>query len=172
MGMKTLRVQSNPWAAIDAQARPCGVVIREQADNDATGIKYIGAKLTATEVAPKKWRKVGTAVETIQEARFDRSWTFIDGPVEVPAPGGKLTGYYSDRIKRNELLAYDVECARGAGVAFREPKVVIAESMAARKSEFDAQHGDGAFDELQPKPSKAEPQKVTADAPKSAKPKS
>lgn len=148
---QTLKVVANPWAAVDENARPCGRVVREQADNDVRGIKYIGAELVADEVQMRKTRRVGNAIETTQEARYDRRWKFSLAPVEVPAPKGKLTGYYSDRVRRNELLAANEATAAAAGLPkFIEPGVIIAESKALRRAEFDAQHGAGAFDALQP----------------------
>jgi hypothetical protein len=151
------KVLPNPWAAIDEKARPCGRVSMDQDEHNPQGGKFIGAKLVAIEVSPKKWRKIGRYIETTQEARYDRTWTFSTVPVEIPSTRGAPTGYYCDRIKRGELIAADPACAAAVGVPFRDPAAVIAASKAARRAEFDAQHGSGAFDALQPPESKSVP---------------
>lgn len=177
---KTLNVMANPWAAIDEQARPCGSVLMDLDEHNPHGGKYIGAKLKAVEVQPKKWRKVGRAIETTHEARYDRQWEFSDKPQQIPARNGAPSGYYQDRLRSRELIPADRECASACGVRFVSPAEAIEESKAARRLEFDAQHGTGAFDALQPvkevsvaAPVAAEPSpentQVTADPKRSAK---
>jgi hypothetical protein len=166
---KVLRVIANPWSAIDEKARPCGAVLMDLDEHNPKPGKYVGAKLVASETAPRRSRKVGKVFEVTQEARFVRTWDFSPNPQDVPAPNGVLTGYYRDRVIRNELLAADEECAAAARIQFRSPVTIIAESKAARRAEFDLQHGAGAFDALQPEepitetlrsePIKAEPQR-------------
>lgn len=148
--MKTLKVLPNPWSAIDAQARPCGAVMLDLDEHTSSPGKYIGAVMVATELTPRKWRKIGRYSETTQEARYERTWKFTNAPVSIPAPKGAPTGYYRDRLARGELIAADQECAIAARIPWRDPAIVLEESKSARRAEYDAQHGNGAFDALQP----------------------
>lgn len=171
MTPKILRVVANPWSAIDEKARPCGAVLMDLDEHNPKAGKYVGAKLVATEIAPRKSRKVGKIFEVTQEARFDRAWVFSPLPQEVPASNGCLTGYYRDRVVRNELLAADKECAAAARIEFVDPATIIAASKAARRAEYDAQHGVGAFDSMQPETTpETVRSEATADQKRSAKP--
>lgn len=146
--MNTFEVFTNPWAAIDHKARPSGAVLMDPVEHYQGGGKYVGAKLVAVQTAPKQWRKVGKYVETIAEAEYDRVWSFSIAPVEIPSIQGRPSDYYLDRIRNRELIPADEACAAAAGVPFVESEVVILESRAARKAEWDSQHGEGSFESL------------------------
>lgn len=145
----TFKVIANPWASIDALARPTGRVPLVSAGEARPG-KFVGAKLVANKLTERKTRKVGRYFEVIQDARYDRVWEFSSAPVEVDAEGGRPAPYYLERLREGSLIPADQSCATACGVEFADPAVVIAKSKEARRAEFDAQHGDGAFDELQP----------------------
>lgn len=148
--MNTFKVLANPWAAIDHKARPAGAVMLDPVDHYQGGGKYVGARLEAVQTAPKQWRKVGRHIETTMEAEYDRVWIFSSTPADIPSIQGRPSDYYLDRIRNREIIPADEPCAAAAGVPFVEPAMVIAESRAARKAEWDSQHGAGSFDSLQP----------------------
>lgn len=163
--MNTFKVLANPWAAIDHKARPAGAVMLDPVEHYQGGGKYVGAKLEAVQTAPKQWRRVGKHVETTMEAEYDRVWIFSNAPADIPSIQGRPSDYYLDRIRHNELIPADAACAAAAGVPFVEPAMVIAESRAARKAEWDSQYGDGSFESLQPtvaKPVAPQPEKAAA----------
>ena len=162
----TFKVIANPWASIDAQARPTGRVPLVN-DGEARPGKFVGAKLVANKLAERKTRKVGRYFEVTQDAVYDRVWEFSSSPVEVQAEGGRPAPYYLERLREGSLIPADPDCAVACGMEFIDPVVVIAKSKEARRSEFDAQHGSGAFDALQPQ-SVSEP--VRAPAPVTSEP--
>lgn len=145
----TFKVIANPWASIDAQARPTGRVPLVN-DGEARPGKFVGAKLVANKIVERKMRKVGRYLEVTQDAVYDRVWEFSSSPVEVQAEGGRPALYYFERLREGSLIPADPACAVACGMEFIDPVVVIAKSKAARRTEFDAQHGSGAFDALQP----------------------
>jgi hypothetical protein len=150
----TFKVIANPWASIDEQARPTGRVAVVSNQEVVAG-KFVGAKLVANQLVAKKTRKIGRYFETTQEAQFDRVWEFSSAPVDVESEGGRPSSYYLERIREGALIPADEACASACGVKFERPELAIERSKAARRSEFDAQHGAGAFDALQPAPAVA-----------------
>lgn len=139
-------------------------------EHNPSGGKYVGAKMQAEQLKASQTRRVGNLVETIVEAKHDRTWVFSSEPQETPN-----TGYYRDRAGRlpYELICADTATAKLVGVVFVDPQTVIAEAKGQRRAEYDAQHGDGAFDSLQPEPvtveQKAPVAKKTTAAPAAAK---
>lgn len=102
MANRKLSVVANPYCALDADGKPCGVVTRE----DNTDL-CIGAQLD---------------VEATAKARGKRQYTFSSEAVEVP-----MTAYYLRRLHDRELLPADAETARIAGIKeFELPSQAIA----------------------------------------------
>lgn len=161
--MNTFKVFSNPWAAIDHKARPSGAVLMDPVEHNPQGGKYVGAKLKAVQTSPRQTRKVGRYTEVLQEAAHDRIWEFSRAPADIPSVRGGVSDYYRDRIRTNDLIPADEACATAAGVKFIDPALVIASSRAKRKSEWDAQHGVGSFDSLQPIGETKQPEKTDSD---------
>lgn len=147
----TFKVIANPWASIDAQARPTGRV--PLVSDDGQSVKpgrFVGAKLVATQTAERKTRKIGRYFEVTQDAAFDRAWEFSSAPVDVPGFAGRPAPYYLEQLREGSLIPADEACAVACGVKFVSPADVIAKTKTTRRAEYDSQHGAGAFDALQP----------------------
>ena len=150
---KTLMLVANPWAAIDEQGRPCGACPRDTVeDNGALG--YVGARLEAKLIKAGSYRRVGNKDVILEHPEHDRTWVFATEPVRVPN-----TGFYRDRAGKSpyELFPGDAKTAAYLGYRdFVSAEKLIAEHRALRIAEFDAQHGEGSWQELEdernPKP--------------------
>ena len=155
---KTLMLVANPWAAIDAEGRPCGACRRDPAeDNPALG--HIGAKLNVTVIKPGSVRKIGRHEQVTEQPTEDRAWEFDPNPVRVPN-----TAYYRDRAGRvpYELFPGDINTARYLGYKdFTSAADLIDAHRKLRIAEFDAQHGEGSWQQLE---DERNPQTPTAPA--------
>lgn len=144
MQPKTLNLVANPWAAIDAEGLPSGQCLRDPVEDGAPG--YVGARIVgAVELRPKVTRNVNGVTQVISGARHLLTWEFDPKPVKVPN-----TGYYRDRAGKApfELFAGDARTAAALGQDFVEPAKQIEAHRLLRVAEFDAQHGQGAWQEL------------------------
>jgi hypothetical protein len=150
---KTLMLVANPWAAIDEQGRPCGACRRDPAeDNGALG--FVGARVEATLVKAGTTRRIGGKEVTLEHATHDRTWVFNPEPVRVPN-----TGFYRDRAAKlpYELFPGDAQTAAYLSYSnFTSAAKLIEAEKVKRIAEFDAQHGEGSWqqleDERNPKP--------------------
>lgn len=156
---KTLMLVANPWAAIDAEGRPCGACRRDPAeDNPALG--FVGAELIATLIAPGSIRKIGKHEQVTEAPTWERQWVFNPNPVKVPN-----TAYYRDRTAKapNELFPGDEKTAVYLGFkGFTSAADLIEAHRKLRVAEFDAQHGPGSWQQLE---DERNPQDTTAAAP-------
>ncbi len=142
---KTLSLVANPWAAIDELGRPSGACPPDPTED--TGRRgFIGATQTAKLVRAGHSRRVAGRSVVQESERHERTWEFDPNPVTLPN-----TGYYRDRAGKRpyELIAGDKRTAAALGVEFVEPKIIIEETRKLRVAEFDAQHGQGAWQELE-----------------------
>lgn len=143
---RTLNLVANPWAAIDADGRPCGACRRDPAeDNPALG--HVGAALKVTVITPGSVRKIGRHEQVTEQPTEDRAWEFDPNPVRVPN-----TAYYRDRAGRApyELFPGDAATARYLGYKdFTSSADLIEAHRKLRVAEFDAQHGEGSWQQLE-----------------------
>ena len=136
----TLSVIANPFAALDHEGRPAGVVLLDPVEHHPYGEhttdavtgqpryeprRYVGAEIDAE--ATQVVRRAG-AQGLGSSAQFDLQdtvWKFSAEPQTVPQ-----THYYLDRLRDGELFAADPATARLAGKPFVEPKEALAGARA------------------------------------------
>lgn len=160
---KTLMLVANPWAAIDANGRPCGACRRDPVEDNAA-LGYIGARLESQLIAPGSVRKVGRHEQVVEYPRYEREWVFDPNPVRVPN-----TAYYRDRTAKapHELFPGDAQTAKYLGFkSFNSAAELIEAHRRLRIAEFDAQHGEGSWQQLE---DERNPPDTTAPLPTPAK---
>lgn len=160
--IKTLSVLPNPWAAIDHQGRPSGVVLCDPVEHVPTRgdepRRFVGATMAA-----RMLREFPPGDPRSNEQ--DTTWTFVTEPVALPN-----TGYYRERIRSGELIAADSKTSRVAGQKnFVPPATALADARTAAIANWERDVGTpGAFAMLeaeraaaapQPEPPKAEPKR-------------
>jgi hypothetical protein len=143
---RTLMLVANPWAAIDAEGRPCGACRRDPVeDNPALG--FIGATLQAELIRPQTVRKVGRKEQVVERAKHDLTFEFTSTPVCVPN-----TAYYRDRAAKlpYELFPGDKRTADYLGYKdFVSADKLIEAAKKVAVATFDAESGEGTWQELE-----------------------
>lgn len=156
---RTLTLVANPWAAIDAEGRPCGACRRDPVE-DNPDLGFVGAVLEARLIKAQSSRRVGKREQIVEHARHDRTFRFDPNPVRVPN-----TAYYRDRAAKlpYELFPGDAKTAQYLGYKdFVSAERLIAESKAKAIKTFDAENGEGAWQEFEDE--RAEADKATKQA--------
>lgn len=122
-----LSVCANPYSEVDHLGRPCGV-IPYQPERGPRGnvcrMGYVGAEIDAGETLVEGRESVASALPLRQTQftvyRFrDEAETVPDHPV------------YREAVRTGHLVAADEATAKLCGVAFRDPREVIAMTKAA-----------------------------------------
>jgi len=149
--VKTLSVYSNPWAATDHEGRPSGAFPHDVSLPGMAG-RYVSATMQAIETQPQVTRTIGTMTEILNHAQHDRTWDFSDQAVTVPN-----SPYYMRAIKDGTLFPANEQTAQQAGLKLLSRAGYLKAARAAAKAEFDAMHGAGTFDSVNPpEPAKAD----------------
>lgn len=150
--IKSLLVLPNPWAAIDHQGRPSGVVMCDPVEHvptrDGEPRRFVGAHLDPVKTRMTREFARGDARSNEQ----DTVWVFATKPVDLPN-----TPYYRERIRHGELIAADEKTARVAGLKFADPGKVIEAARASAIAAWETEVGvPGAFAEMEKERAEAE----------------
>lgn len=137
-----IRVVPNPWLCLDSMGHPCAVVPIDPFKH-GTGRRWVGARLVANETRKREVERVGGLTQVVAEAEHTHDWQFESGPVRIP-----ISDYYLERIRHGELIAGDEFSAQKAGVPFVDPLTILSDAKARAVAEFDGQHGEGAWAQL------------------------
>ena len=124
----TLSVYCNPFASLDHEGRPSGVVLMDPVEHHSYGAatvdsvtgeprwepsRYVGATLDAEATTITKRAAAQGRGLSGQADLQDTVWAFSSEPQTVP-----LTSYYLARIRDGELIPADAQSAAVAGRPF------------------------------------------------------
>jgi hypothetical protein len=141
---KPLLVLPNPFLSLDgdgnfAHACPCA------SKHVAGSAQYVGATRTINvQVASEKvtWQSAARPGQkprmatAITPERSKAVYTFTTEPVELPD-----LPQYRKAIQSGDILAADVYTAQRAGIAFVEPREILARSRDIAAKQWAAEHG-------------------------------
>jgi hypothetical protein len=135
---RTLLVWPNPFAALDHEGRPHGIL---QFEPEGDGVRtfddrrFVGAQLTAEILGTLPTSHPNETAQTIQRTTF----VYADEPTPV-----RNTAYYTGAIRRGELFAADEASATEAGLGrFLDPgKALEAAREGARATWAILAHED------------------------------
>lgn len=143
MAKKFLLVYPNPFLHVDHDGYPnCACPCDMPEHTGMTVRRFVGAKFDQTNTF---------LLETLTEeellyrnARQQTRFAFeFAEPTKLP-----VTEYYKDRVRGGELIAADETTARIGGVAYVEPKQVLADAKAHALKHWAALHGPDEEPEL------------------------
>lgn len=140
--IRTLLVLPNPWAAIHPEKGPQGNCLVDVSGREGAPTRFVGATRAAVVVEKRP-------PNDPRGDRVDVAFTFpalkpgfLDGtPIEVPAS----SHYYRDRLADGSLVPADERTTRAVSCQFKSLKEAKAAGVAA----FDADHGEGSWEELE-----------------------
>lgn len=115
--LPTIRVLANPYAHLDHEGRPAGVVMLDPVEHapyasDGEPRRFVGAAIDTEKTEVYQRAAESSAQSDLQETH----WTFSNEVQELPR-----THYYLDAIRNGELFAGDEETADQVGIPFVEP---------------------------------------------------
>lgn len=139
----TLKVLPNPYASLDAQGNPDGVVRYDPALGLPGVVHYVGATVTAKWVdksgAPAGPLRPPPAVAKKNDAHFrpvERAVTFSGEAVDIPD-----SPYHRERVRDGSQIAADPQTARACGVPFLPYAAAIERAKARACEKYKAQTG-------------------------------
>jgi hypothetical protein len=132
---KTVRVLPNPWAFIHPEFGPQAAC---HVDTNGRGgaVAFVGAERVAKITEKRE--------NDIRGSRQETRFVFSDKPVEVAA----TSPYYLDRLQDGSLVPADAEALASLPSGHCKFKS-LGEAQAAGVAAFDAEHGTGAWAELE-----------------------
>lgn len=139
----TLKVLPNPYASLDAQGNPDGVVRYDPALGLPGVVHYVGATVTAKWAdksgAPAGPLRPPPAVAKKNDAHFrsvERAVTFSGAAVDIPD-----SPYHRERVRDGSQIAADSQTARACGVPFLPYATAIERAKGRASAKFKAQTG-------------------------------
>ena len=116
-----IRVLANPYAHLDHEGRPAGVVMLDPVEHHAYGgdgeaRRFVGAAIDLSKTEVYQRAAASSAQSDLQDTVFAFSGDVQDLP---------MTQYYLSAIRSGELLAADEATAEHAGIEFHEPYAAL-----------------------------------------------
>lgn len=138
-----LRVYPNPYASLDAEGNPDGVVRYDPTLGLPGVVHYVGARVAARwadrSAAPAGPLRPPPSVSRTNDGRFRRvarEAVFDGAPVEIPD-----SPYHRERVRDGSLVAADERSARACGVPFVAREVALDRAKGRACERFKAQTG-------------------------------
>jgi hypothetical protein len=128
-----LRVHPNPYAALDPNGKPAGVVHFDPEHNLGNDVAHIGC---ITSRKPADASKLWSRYEHNRDTRYCYEHSFDLAAADIPH-----TDYHVRQIKDGSLLCADEATARTAGIAFVQPAVALEKAREAAIAEWVANYG-------------------------------